>query len=219
VANERLRVVPDRDPDMSVTLVDSNVLLDIFTEDPAWFEWSDTALATARDAGLLVINPLVYAEVSIRFSTIEELDEAFPATDFLREELPYAAGFVAGKALVRYRRQGGNKSSPMPDFYIGAHAAVYGYRLLTRDPARYRTYFPKLTLITPEDGDQEIRVPARRPGRRRWASRHRHAGPSGVGGAADDGRRPAGESPSCPAWSGHRLSASGGNATRPIRRT
>ena len=151
MASERLRVVPDLEVDPPGTLVDSNVLLDVFTEDPAWAEWSDAALAEARDIGPLVINPLVYAEVSIRFSTIEELDEALPVADFHREKLPYDAGFLAGKAFLMYRRRGGGKRSPMPDFYIGAHAAVAGYQLLTRDPDRYRTYFPKLTLISPEN--------------------------------------------------------------------
>jgi predicted nucleic acid-binding protein len=155
VASERIRAVPDRDGGTTVTLVDSNVLLDIFTEDPAWSKWSETALATAREVGLLVINPLIYVEVSIRFASIEELDEAIPAAELLREELPYEAGFLAGKAFVRYRRQGGLKRSPMPDFYIGAHAAVRGYRLLSRDAARYRTYFPKLTVIAPESAGEQ----------------------------------------------------------------
>lgn len=150
MANELLRAVPDRDPDSTVTLVDSNVLLDIFTEDPTWSEWSGAALADARDAGALVVNPIIYAEVSVRFDRIEELDDALPATDFIREDLPYPAGFLAGKAYLRYRRQGGTKRSPLADFYIGAHAAVAGYRLLTRDPAHYRTYFPTLTAITPD---------------------------------------------------------------------
>jgi predicted nucleic acid-binding protein len=131
------------------TLVDSNVLLDIFTEDPRWSEWSSEALATARDAGSVIINPIIYAEVSVRFTRVEELDEAIPAADFLREELPYSAGFVAGKAYLTYRAQGGTRRSPIADFYIGAHAAVCRYQLLTRDSARYRTYFPKLSLVTP----------------------------------------------------------------------
>ncbi|RQX08659.1 DNA-binding protein [Micromonospora ureilytica] len=151
MASDRLRAVPTRPPDAVTTLVDTNVLLDILTDDPKWAEWSGTALAEARDAGNLVINPIVYAEVSVRFDRIEELDEALPAGDFLREELPYLAGFLAGKAYARYRRLGGAKRSPLPDFYIGAHAAVCRYNLLTRDGARYRTYFPTLTLTTPED--------------------------------------------------------------------
>lgn len=149
MASDRLRALAQRSADSATTLVDTNVLLDIFTEDAKWASWSSQALADARDSGALVINPIVYAEVSVRFDTIEELDEALPAADFLREELPYPAGFLAGKAYARYRSQGGTKRSPIADFYIGAHAAVCGYRLLTRDGARYRTYFPKLDLITP----------------------------------------------------------------------
>jgi predicted nucleic acid-binding protein len=133
-----------------VTLVDSSVVLDIVTEDPAWAEWSAEALAQARDDGLLVINPIVYAEVSTGFDRIEDLDDAVPADDFRREALPYEAAFVAGKAFLAYRRRGGQKRAPLPDFYIGAHAAVRGYRLLTRDAARYRTYFPTVTLIAPD---------------------------------------------------------------------
>ncbi len=133
----------------TVTLVDSNVLLDVLTEDPAWAGWSGEALVRAFDEGPVVINPVVYAEVSIGFDRIEELDEALPETAFMREPLPYPAGFVAGKAFLTYRRGGGAKPTPPPDFYIGAHAAVAGYRLLTRDVRRYRTYFPRLELLTP----------------------------------------------------------------------
>jgi predicted nucleic acid-binding protein len=129
--------------------VDSSVILDIVTEDPAWAEWSEGALARARDDGMLAINPIVYAEVSTGFDRIEDLDDVVPADDFRREALPYEAGFVAGKAYLAYRRRGGQKRSPLPDFYIGAHAAVRGYRLLTRDASRYRTYFPTVTLIAP----------------------------------------------------------------------
>ncbi|MEU8375061.1 type II toxin-antitoxin system VapC family toxin [Micromonospora sp. NPDC048894] len=149
MGSERIRAVAARVPETAATLVDTNVLLDVFTEDPQWADWSAEALASARDAGLLVINPIVYAEVSVRFEGVEELDAALPATDFLREELPYPAGFLAGKAYARYRRQGGTKRSPIADFYIGAHAAVCRYRLLTRDSSRYRSYFPTLRLITP----------------------------------------------------------------------
>lgn len=146
---DRLRAVKDRTATSTATLVDSNVLLDIFTEDATWMTWSATALTEARDTGALVINPIVYAEVSIRFDMIEDLDEALPATEFLREELPYPAGFLAGKAYLRYRTRGGAKRSPIADFYIGAHATVCGYQLLTRDASRYRSYFPKLNLVTP----------------------------------------------------------------------
>jgi predicted nucleic acid-binding protein len=131
------------------TLVDSNVILDIVTDDPVWAEWSASALAQSLNQGIVVINPIVYAEVSIGYDRIEDLDRVLPETMIRREPLPYAAGFLAGKAFMLYRRRGGAKSSPMPDFYIGAHAAVAGYRLLTRDAQRYRTYFPAITLITP----------------------------------------------------------------------
>ncbi|MEV1328677.1 type II toxin-antitoxin system VapC family toxin [Micromonospora costi] len=150
MASERLRPVPARPADTATTLVDTNVLLDIFTEDPRWAGWSGDALAAARDDGALVVNPIVYAEVSVRFASIEELDDALPAADFLREELPYPAGFLAGKAYAMYRARGGTKRSPLADFYIGAHAAVCRYRLLTRDSARYRAYFPTLELISPD---------------------------------------------------------------------
>ncbi|MFC9892547.1 type II toxin-antitoxin system VapC family toxin [Nocardia sp. NPDC127579] len=107
-------------------------------------------MAQARDLGATVINPIIYAEVAGGFDSIEELNEALPESELERVELPYASGFVASKAFVAYRRRGGEKRSPLPDFYIGAHAAVSGYRLLTRDPARFRTYFPNLELIAPD---------------------------------------------------------------------
>lgn len=130
------------------TLIDSCVLLDVITGDKQWADWSATHIAAAMDAGRVVISPLIYAEVSVGYQTIEELEELLPE-DFEREPLPYLAGFAAGKAFLRYRRAGGDKRSPMPDFYIGAHAAVAGYRLLTRDVRRYQTYFPTVTLIAP----------------------------------------------------------------------
>jgi predicted nucleic acid-binding protein len=131
------------------TLVDSCVILDVATGDPRWADWSAGRIAEALDAGRVVINPLIYAEVSVGYSSVEELDDLLPAGDYQREPLPYRAGFAAGKAYLRYRRSGGGQQSPMPDFYIGAHAAVAGYRLLTRDASRYQTYFPKLELIVP----------------------------------------------------------------------
>lgn len=133
---------------MSV-FVDSSVILDIFTEDSAWSDWSSHALATAAESSPLVINPVVYSEVSVRFSRIEELDIALPADRFVREPIPYEAAFLAGKASVIYRRRGGSRSSPLPDFFIGAHAAIAGHQLLTRDPDRFSSYFPKLDLIAP----------------------------------------------------------------------
>lgn len=124
-------------------------MLDILTQDVAWAQWSGDALTRARDNGTLVINPIIYAEVSAGFDRIEDLDDALPADDFEREPLPYQAGFIAGKAFLIYRKRGGRRRSPLPDFYIGAHAAVRRYRLLTRDPARYRTYFPTVDVIAP----------------------------------------------------------------------
>ena len=140
-----------------VTLVDSCVLLDVITGDEQWADWSAGQIATAMDAGRVVINPLIYAEVSVGYKTIEELDDLLPASDYEREPLPYPAGFAAGKAFLRYRRGGGGKRSPMPDFYIGAHAAVAGYELLTRDAARYRTYFPTIAIIAPDPAAEDAR--------------------------------------------------------------
>jgi predicted nucleic acid-binding protein len=131
------------------TLLDSNVLLDMLTEDPRWFEWSAAAIEHAGDEGRLLLNPIVYAEASVGFARIEDLDLAIPTQFYERVPLPWAAGFLAGKCFLEYRRRGGERTSPLPDFYIGAHAAVAGVRLLTRAPRRYRTYFPKLELIAP----------------------------------------------------------------------
>lgn len=140
-------------PIRPVTLIDSCVLLDVITGDEQWADWSADQVAAAMDSGRVVINPLVYAEVSVGYETVEELEELLPASDYQREPLPYVAGFAAGKAFLRYRRSGGQKRSPLPDFYIGAHAAVAGYRLLTRDASRYRTYFPTVHIIAPVTGD------------------------------------------------------------------
>ncbi len=134
---------------MTGVLVDSNALLDIMTEDAAWFEWSAAAIERAADSARLVINPIIYAEVSTRCSRIEDLDETLPNAMFYREAIPFEAAFLAGKCFADYRRRGGTKTSPLPDFFIGAHAAVLGYRLITRDATRYRTYFPRLALIAP----------------------------------------------------------------------
>jgi predicted nucleic acid-binding protein len=129
-------------------LVDSNVLLDLFTDDPAWAAWSEARLAEAFDAGQVVINPLVYAEISVAFERIETLEAALPE-QLGREDLPCAAAFLAGKCFVDYRRRGGTRRSPLPDFYIGAHAAVTGRALLTRDANRYQTLLPTLALSCP----------------------------------------------------------------------
>lgn len=132
-------------------LVDSNVLLDVFTEDRHWFDWSSGRLAELANDAILVIDPIVYSEVSVRFARIEDLDQSLPREVFRRDALPWEAAFLAAKAFVRYRRRGGRRRSPLPDFYIGAHAAVRGFRLLTRDTRRYRTYFPTLALIAPDE--------------------------------------------------------------------
>lgn len=135
---------------MTAVLVDSNVILDVAGDRPPWATWSSEALDRASANAPLVINPLIYAEVSTAYARIEELDAALPESSFRRDALPYAAGFLAAKAFLIYRQRGGTRTSPMPDFYIGAHAALAGFRLLTRDPTRYRTYFPSLKLIAPE---------------------------------------------------------------------
>lgn len=134
---------------MNRVLVDANVLLDVLTDDPEWCGWSAAQLDACAARGELCINPIVYAEVSVGFERIEQLDEALPPDAFTRLELPWEAGFLAGKAFLQYRRARGSRSSPLPDFYIGAHAAIEGMALLTRDAKCYRTYYPKLELICP----------------------------------------------------------------------
>ena len=134
---------------MPATLVDSNIILDIVTEDAEWLDWSADALERSAEAGRLVINPIVYAEVAAGFTTVEDLDDSVPDDYFTREPLPWDAAFLAGQAFLKYRKQGGARLHPLPDFYIGAHAAIAGYTLLTRDARRYRTYFPKLRLVAP----------------------------------------------------------------------
>ena len=130
-------------------LVDSNVILDLATVDSVWAEWSAVAISRFVNEAVLVINPLIYAEISVRYESVEELEAALPTDAFRREVLPYEAAFLAGKSFLTYRRRGGRRTSPLPDFYVGAHAAVRGYRLLTRDAARYRAYYPTVELIAP----------------------------------------------------------------------
>ncbi len=134
---------------MSSTLVDSNVLIDLFDEDSEWREWSDAMLTRCASQGSLVVNPIVFAEVAAGFDSIDDLEAALPEAYVRREALPREAAFLAGRAFVQYRRRGGTMSAPLPDFYIGAHAAVAGHTLLTRDARRYRHYFPKLRIIAP----------------------------------------------------------------------
>ena len=121
---------------MAALIVDTNILLDIYTQDQAWEERSAAAIASAADVAVLVINPIIYAELSVGIEKIEELDQ-FLGADFRRDPLPWEAAFVAGKAFLAYRRRGGLKTAPLPDFYIGAHAAVQSMKILTRDPKRY----------------------------------------------------------------------------------
>jgi predicted nucleic acid-binding protein len=134
---------------MAFIMVDSNVLLDVLTEDDRWLNWSSRTLEEYAEDHTLVINPMIYAEVSISFERIEEVDAALPEDVFRRSPIPLEAAFLAGKCFVKYRRAGGLKRSPLPNFFIGAHAAVEDMPLITRDPARYKTYFPKLHVICP----------------------------------------------------------------------
>jgi predicted nucleic acid-binding protein len=133
---------------MSV-LVDSNVLLDVSTRDPRWYEWSARTLAELGALEELAINPIIYAEVTVGYQSQERADEFLDPSTFRRLPLPWEAGFRAGKAFVAYRRSGGARRSPLPDFYIGAHAEVSGLKLVTRDTSRYNSYFPALELIHP----------------------------------------------------------------------
>ena len=130
-------------------LVDSNVLLDILTEDPMWYEWSATQLEQLAEQHILAINPIIYAEISIGFNMIEDLEDSLPETQFLRLQLPWEAAFLAGKAFMQYKKKGGTKVSTMPDFFIGSHGLVSDMIVLTRDGNRYKTYFPALSLICP----------------------------------------------------------------------
>ena len=134
---------------MNATLVDSNVLIDLFDEKSEWHDWSDAMLTRCAARGPLVINPIVFAEVSAGFESLEDVEAALPEAYLHREPLPWAAAFLAGRAFVQYRRRGGQTRAPLPDFYIGAHAAVAGHTLLTRDGRRYRDYFPRLRVIAP----------------------------------------------------------------------
>lgn len=136
---------------MNQILVDSNVLLDVLTEDSNWFAWSSSRLAECAAHGRLCLNATIYAEVSVGFERIETLDDALPHRDFTRLDMPWDAAFIAVKAFLQYRRSEGVKRSPLPDFFIGAHAAISSLSLLTRDARRYRTYFPTVNVIAPSD--------------------------------------------------------------------
>ncbi len=133
---------------MTPYLVDSNVIIDVISEDAKFFDWSANAMAGSAQSGVLFINPIIFAEVSTGFSRREDVTAALDALDFEYADLPWDAAFIAGKAFLRYRRDGGIRRSPLPDFYIGAHALVSGMTLLTRDGSRYRSYFPKLKILS-----------------------------------------------------------------------
>jgi len=135
---------------MNGVLVDSNVVLDLFENDPKWAEWSETQLEEWGYIYPLYINPIIYCEVSIGFRRIEELENAISGCGFKMLMFPKEALFLAGKVFLQYRKRSGVKTSPLPDFFIGAHAAVTGLKLLTRDVSRYRSYFPTIDLIYPE---------------------------------------------------------------------
>ena len=135
---------------MSDTLIDANVLIDVFAADPQWKDWSKDHIAAAQEAGQVIINPIIYAEVSAMFPTQRKLDEALGQGRYKRENMPWDAAFNAGRAFVAYRRAGGTKRSPLPDFYIGAHADLQGYFLLTRDDTHYRRYFPTYKIVSPD---------------------------------------------------------------------
>ncbi len=139
----------DQGRGVTPVLVDSNVLLDLTTDDPKWAEWSTLTLTGLAEEADLVINPVIYAEVCARFDSEGEVDGLL-SPEFEREPLPYKAAYLAGRLHALYRRLGGARERTLPDFLIGAHAAVRGYRLLTRDARRYRTYFPKLEIIAPD---------------------------------------------------------------------
>lgn len=131
------------------TMVDSCIYLDVFTRDPVWSEWSANAMADAADRGTIVLNSAIYAEISVRFDRIEQIEAILPADTYVYHEIPREAAFLAGKCFLRYRRRGGTRTAPLPNFFIGAHAAVAGIPLVTRDPARFREYFPALRLVAP----------------------------------------------------------------------
>lgn len=132
-----------------MTLVDANVLLDLVTDDPHWAEWSIAQLEAASLRGPLLINDIIYAEISVRYSRIEEVEGFIEEAGLEIAPMPRPALFLAGKVFTQYRRSGGSRTGVLPNFFIGAHAAVRELPLLTRDIGRYRTYFPSLTLITP----------------------------------------------------------------------
>ncbi|HEU4736430.1 MAG TPA: type II toxin-antitoxin system VapC family toxin [Solirubrobacterales bacterium] len=135
---------------MPATLVDSNVLIDIVTADPRWASWSYDALVAALEEGTVLVDQIVFAEISIGYRTAEACQRALAGQGLECVPIPWPAAFLAGRAFTAYRGRGGPKLAPLPDFFIGAHAAVAGLRLLTRDPRPYRSYYPTVELIAPE---------------------------------------------------------------------
>jgi predicted nucleic acid-binding protein len=132
------------------TLVDTNVLVDIAVRDPLWLRWSKAQLLSAAKRGAIVINPIIYSEFSVRYQRMEDVDLLLPEPDYSRENLPWTAAFAASAAFRKYRQAGGGRDRVLPDFLIGAHAAIRGHTILTRDPKGYRAYFPSVELITPD---------------------------------------------------------------------
>ncbi len=132
-----------------MVLVDTNILVDVLQNDPQWAEWSIAQLRAQAKLHALTINPIIYAELSLSFSTLEALDDVVTTMDLELREIPRPALFLAAKAFAQYRRRGGSKAQVLPDFFIGAHAAVEGWPLLTRDASRFRTYFPTLEVVGP----------------------------------------------------------------------
>lgn len=135
---------------MTSTIIDSVVLIDVVLNDPKWADWSNATILEAGSQGPLVINPIIYAEIAASFDREEELEAALPKSRFNREDLPYRAAFLAGQAHYEYRHRGGVRERTLPDFFIGAHALVKGYQLLTRDARRYRVHFPTVDIIAPD---------------------------------------------------------------------
>lgn len=133
-------------------LVDTNVLIDVLENDPVWADWSVRQLRAQAQVHELTVNPVIYAELSLVFESIDALDDVIGKMSLLFQEIPRAALFLAGRAFVKYRRAGGNRSNVLADFFIGAHAAVAGCGILTRDAGRYARYFPRVPLVTPQSG-------------------------------------------------------------------
>ena len=134
----------------TATIPDSNILLDVIQRQPLWFEWSARQLQNSRELGSLVVNTLVFAETSAQIDSFEEVQRIFSLIGINQEEIPWEAAYIAGRTHQAYRKAGGTRERTLPDFLIGAHAAARGYRIITRDQARYRTYFSSLEIIAPD---------------------------------------------------------------------